>query len=138
MKILLMTVMCCVLMACGSSSPLTAAQEQSSLQGTWSGDGIALGTESFSGPATLTVSGSTGSLNIPSACPVTFNLPLTMEPFKKLAGSQFHAEGQIPENGYSISGLTGVFVSTTQVTLTVPFQTPCQAQAALVQFTLTK
>jgi hypothetical protein len=60
-----------------------------------------------------------------------------MQPGKTLIGSQFSADGSSPENGYSLSELSGTFVSPNQLTVTVVFQTPCQTQAVDVQFTLT-
>jgi hypothetical protein len=129
-----------VLAGCGSSSTLTSSEEQSALQGAWSGSGVGIGSEAngYTGTATLTVNGSMGALSIPSAsCPVTFNIPLTMQPGKALAGSQFSANGVPYANGYSLSHLNGIFVSSNQLTLEVPFQTPCQSKAVDAQFTLT-
>jgi hypothetical protein len=68
-----------------------------------------------------------GSLSIPSAtCPVTFNVPLIMQPGKTLAGSGFFADGVPYANGYSLSELRGTFASSSQITLVAPFQTLCQ------------
>jgi hypothetical protein len=123
-----------VLLGCGSSSSnLTNNQELSALQGgTWSGASETMGT------ATFAVSGANGALSIASAtCPVTFNLGLTMQPGKTLAGSQFSAGGTADENGYQVSSLTGTFVSSNKITLDVAFQTPCQTSAN-AQFTLTQ
>jgi hypothetical protein len=138
-NLLILGFLCSVLTACGSSNPITAAQEESSLQGSWSGNGAGVpGSPEYSGAATFTVNGSTGTLSITGACPVTFTVPLTMQPGTALTSSRFHADGIIPENGYSLSDLDGSFVSSTQVTVSVPFQTPCLAEAVDVQFTLTK
>lgn len=116
------------------------SQEQSALQGAWSGSGVGIesAANGYSGTATLTVNGSMGTLSIPStSCTVAFNVPLTMQPGKALAGSGFFANGVANANGYSLSELRGTFVSSSQVTLVVPFQTPCQSQAVDAQFTLT-
>jgi hypothetical protein len=105
------------------------------------GSGVGIGSQAngYTGTATLTISGSMGSLSIPSAtCPVTFNVPLTMQPSKALPGSGFFANGVPYANGYSLSELRGTFVSSSQITVVVPFQTPCQSQPVDAQFTLTK
>jgi hypothetical protein len=134
-------VLCSLMAGCGSSSTLTSSREQSSLQGAWSGSGVGIGSQAngYTGTATLTVNGSMGALSIPSAsCAVTFNVPLNMQPGKTLAGSGFFANGVPYVNGYGLSELRGTFVSSSQLTLVVPFQTPCQSQAVNAQFTLTK
>lgn len=80
-------VLCSILAGCGSSNTLTSSQEQSALQGTWSGSGVGIGSQAngYTGAATLTVSGSMGNLSIPSAsCAVTFNVSLNMQPGKTL------------------------------------------------------
>lgn len=142
MKILIgICALCWVLSGCGSSTTLTSSQEQTALQGVWSGTGVGIGSSAngYTGTAILTVSGSMGSLAISSAaCPVTFNVPLTMQPGKTLAGSAFFANGVPYAKGYSLSELKGTFVSSTQLTLQTPFQTPCQSQAVDAQFSLSK
>jgi hypothetical protein len=130
-----------VLAGCGSSSTLTSSQEQSALQGPGRGAGVGIGSQAngYTGTATITISGSMGSLSIPSAtCPVTYNVLLTMQPGKTLVGSGFLTTGVPYANGYSLSELTGTFVSSSQITLVVPFQTRSQSQAVDAQFALTK
>jgi|SRR5579864_2241120 hypothetical protein len=134
-------VLCLVLAGWGSSNPMTSAQERSALQGAWSGSGVGIGSASsgYTGTAAFTVSGSEGSLAIPSTtCSITFNVPLIMQPGKTLAVSGFFADGLPDVNGYGLSELRGTFISSSQLTLIVPFQTPCQSQAIDAQFTLTK
>ena len=131
----------CLMLAGRGSNPMTRAQEQSALQGVWSGSGVGIGSASsgYTGTAALTVSGSEGSLAIPSTtCSITFNVPLIMQPGKTLAVSGFFADGLPDVNGYGLSELRGTFISSSQLTLIVPFQTPCQSQAIDAQFTLTK
>lgn len=123
---------CC---ACGSSSKLTSSQELNDLQGTWTGSAIINGAPET---ATFTVSGSLGTLRIPvGSCIAGFNVPLTMQPDSALVGSQFDADGVAYQNGYALSSIRGSFMSAGQISLTAPFQTPCQAEAVGAQFTMT-
>jgi hypothetical protein len=130
-------VLCSILANCGSSSTLTSSQELSALQGAWSGSA----TSGYTGSAALTVNGAEGSLSIPSAnCPVTFNLPLTMQPGKALVGSTLAAPGVSNNgNGYWLTSLWGTFSASSQLTLrAIGFKSPCLNQAVDAQFTLTK
>ncbi len=119
--------------ACGTSTPFTSQQELAALQGVWSGSA----TGAYSGTAVLTVNGSLGALQLPSNCPVTFNVPLSMAPGKTLAGSGFTGTGAY-NGGYALSALAGTVNSPSQMTVTANFQTPCLASAVDAQFTLTK
>lgn len=124
--------------ACGTPAKLTSQQELADLQGTWSGSGSAISGGVYSGTAILTVNGSMGTLQLPSNCPATFNVPLTMSPGQNFAGSAFAAAGVPPSGGYGLAQLTGTVNSSSQLTITANFETPCLSSAVDVQFVLTK
>lgn len=126
-----------LLTGCGTGS-ITASQELSDLQGSWSGSGTAANS-SYTGTASFTVGGPTASLAITGeGCPtVTFTIPLTMQPGKALSSSGFTAEGT-SGNGDSLAVLRGSFVSANQITVFAPYQTTCQTQSVDAQFTLSR
>jgi hypothetical protein len=75
----------------------------------WPGNGVGIGSQAngYTGTATLTVSGSMGSLFIPSdTCPLTFNVPHTMQPGPQYEPTPHHAS-KVPATNSEVLYVAG-------------------------------